>query len=135
MVDKKATPEPDTVTRTEYYEGRGMAVPNGAGSNGSTGVELDRNGTEVPVQQCQHCGKPMTGRPNKRWCSPRCREAHRRGQPVKPTPRSRPSPPSSAVPLDTFAELVGVIVERWPVDTLTIETAGLSVRIGRVQAR
>jgi hypothetical protein len=130
MVETLDVPEDDAITREQYYKAAGMAAPNG---NGATG-------------RCGACGKPLVGPRSKRWCSEACRRAYRNEHAAAPTeahdlayPDRDPSGgpgllTDEKVVGPAFAELVGVIVERWTptVATLTIETAsGLSVRIGR----
>jgi predicted nucleic acid-binding Zn ribbon protein len=28
------------------------------------------------TRDCPHCGKPITGHPNKKFCGPRCKDKH-----------------------------------------------------------
>jgi hypothetical protein len=149
-------PEPDGITRSEYYASRGMAVPNGNGSNGT-------------AVRCWHCGEPLDGPASKRWCSTSCRSAYRRqhasappppvavirhdtttvapDHPAQPPQRGRditPAPSAdtevvphlNAQPGDSIlvAQVVGAVVQvaAAQLTAVTIQVGGVSVTVGRV---
>jgi hypothetical protein len=130
-----AEPENDAITRQQFYELRGEAVPNGSVGTAAEPAPADE-------RACARCGKSLADRgPLTKWCSSSCRNKARREERAEATEGSTDPYRRARVELDApddpsphtdrfgddhdLAAVVGVLLDAGA--TITITVGGLEV--------